>query len=179
MEPEETNEICEKCGAPMIVRTSRFGKFLACSAFPKCRNTKQMAGDNNAPRGGSNGASGESPKQEPEMTDIKCEKCGEPMLIRQGRFGKFLACSGFPKCKNTKPLDQDTGIGCPQCGKGKIVAKKTKSRKTFYACDQYPKCKFALWARPTGEKCPKCGSLMINGGKGGEVCSNKECGNGE
>ncbi|NMC51534.1 DNA topoisomerase I, partial [Candidatus Kuenenbacteria bacterium] len=91
------------------------------------------------------------------------------------RFGKFLACSAFPKCKNTKPLDQDTGIACPNCGKGKIVAKKTKSRKTFYACDQYPKCKFALWARPSGNKCPKCGSLMINAGNNEEKCSNNDC----
>ncbi|HOZ36368.1 MAG TPA: type I DNA topoisomerase [bacterium] len=175
MEAEETGELCEKCGSPMVMRTSRFGKFLACSAFPKCRNTKQVAGNNQAPGGGNKITSEGMPKPEPEMTDIKCEKCGAPMLIRQGRFGKFLACSAFPKCKNTKPLDQDTGVDCPQCGKGKIVAKKTKTKKTFYACDQYPKCKFALWARPSGNKCPKCGSLMINAGNNEEKCSNKDC----
>ena len=97
------------------------------------------------------------------------------MLIRQGKFGKFYACSGFPKCKNTKALDQDTGVDCPACKKGKIVAKKTKSRKTFYACDQYPDCKYALWSRPTGEKCEKCKSLMVNAGQGEDKCSNKEC----
>ena len=178
LEPKQTDEACEKCGQPMLIRTSRFGKFLACSGFPNCRNTKQLGNDNgnNGADGQPKGESGEEKQRtEPEMTDIKCEKCGAPMLIRQGRFGKFLACSGFPKCRNTKPLDQDTGIVCPACGKGKIVARKTKTRKTFYACDQYPKCKFALWARPSGNKCPKCGRLMINAGEGTEKCSNKEC----
>jgi len=98
------------------------------------------------------------------------------MLIRQGRFGQFYACSAFPKCKNTKALDQDTGVLCPQCNKGKIVIKKTKSKKTFYACDQYPQCRFALWSRPTGKKCEKCGSPIINAGKNEEKCSNKDCG---
>ncbi len=169
---ETTDEICDKCGKPMTVKTSRYGKFLACTGFPECRNTKQLGGNNDNNKNNDNTTEN---KPEPEITDLKCEKCGKPMLIRQGRYGKFYACSGFPKCKNTKALDQDTGITCPQCGKGKIVAKKTKSRKTFYACDQYPKCKFALWSRPTGDKCPKCGSLMINAGNDEVKCSNKEC----
>jgi len=167
---ETTDEKCDKCGKPMVVKASRYGKFLACTGFPDCRNTKQLGNGDNV---GSNGEQGNKP--EPEKTDLKCEKCGEPMLIRQGRFGKFYACSGFPKCKNTKALDQDTGVDCPQCKKGKIVAKKTKTRKTFYACDQYPKCKFALWSRPTGDKCEKCGSLLINAGNDETKCSNKDC----
>ena len=169
---EKTDERCEKCGQSMVIKPSRYGKFLACTGFPNCRNTKQINEDGvkkESPYGG-------SPEgREPEMTDLKCEKCGAKMLIRQGKFGKFYACSAFPKCRNTKALDQDTGVVCPQCGHGKIVAKKTKSRKTFYACDQYPNCKFALWSRPTGEKCEKCGSLMVNAGKGEAKCSNKEC----
>ena len=165
---EASDEKCEKCGKDMVIKTSRYGKFLACTGFPNCRNTKQI-----------NSESGQveknKPREEPEKTDLKCEKCGEPMLIRQGKFGKFYACSGFPKCRNTKALDQDTGVECPKCGKGKIVAKKTKSRKTFYACDQYPACKFAVWSRPTGEKCKKCKSLMVNAGKDESKCSNKDC----
>lgn len=166
---EETDEVCEKCGKEMVIKTSRYGKFLACTGFPDCRSTKQLGepGDKGDGKG--------EKKVEPEMTDIKCEKCGERMLIRQGKFGKFYACSGFPKCRNTKALDQDTGVECPKCSKGKMVAKKTKSRKTFYACDQYPKCKYALWSRPSGEKCEKCQSLMVNAGQGEDKCSNKEC----
>lgn len=165
---EKTDEVCEKCGKPMIIKMSRYGKFLACTGFPDCRNTKSLD---------ENGQVVEETKEEKadEKTDIKCEKCGSEMIIKTGRFGRFLACSAYPKCKNTKALDQDTGVKCPQCGKGSIVAKKTKSRKTFYACDQYPKCRFALWAKPTGKKCEKCGSLMVNAGEGKEKCSNKEC----
>lgn len=173
---ETSDEICEKCGKPMAVKTSRYGKFLACTGFPTCRNTKKINYEGEHNNEAKDGAPQEVTAAEPEMTDIKCEKCGAKLLIRQGRFGKFYACSAFPKCKNTKALDQDTGVECPQCGQGKIVAKKTRARKTFYACDQYPKCKFALWSRPTGEKCPTCGSLMVNAGNNESKCSNKECG---
>ncbi|MFH1899894.1 MAG: type I DNA topoisomerase [Patescibacteria group bacterium] len=168
---EKTDEKCDKCGKPMIIKTSRYGKFLACTGFPDCKNTKSVDNDND--RG--NGKPGDNGKTEPIETALKCEKCGAPMLIRHGKFGKFYACSAFPKCKNTKALDQDTGVNCPKCKKGKIVAKKTKSRKTFYACDQYPDCKFAIWSRPTGDKCKKCGSLLINAGKDETKCSNKDC----
>lgn len=170
---EKTDELCEKCGQPLVIKTSRYGKFFACSGFPNCRNTKKLNGDGQIEK--STGKDSAPGGEEPEMTDIKCDKCGSPMLIREGKFGKFYACSAFPKCRNTKALDQDTGVACPNCNKGKLVAKKTRSRKTFYACDQYPQCKFALWSRPTGEKCPKCGSLMVNAGKGEAKCSNKEC----
>ena len=170
---EKTDKLCEKCGKPMVIKTSRYGKFFACTGFPNCRNTKKLNGDGQ--RDKSADTKSASIKKEPEMTDIKCEKCGAPLIIRQGRFGKFYACSAFPKCRNTKALDQDTGVACPNCRQGKLVAKKTKSRKTFYACDQYPQCKFALWSRPTGEKCSKCGSLLVNAGKGEAKCSNKEC----
>lgn len=166
---ESSDEICDKCGRPMIIKTSRYGRFLACSGFPNCRNTKSLDEKGQAVDKAAHSSA------QPQLTDLKCDKCGSPMLIRQGRFGKFYACSNFPKCKNTKPLDQDTGITCPQCGQGTIVAKKTKTRRTFYACSNYPQCKFALWAKPTGEKCPQCGSLLINAGKGKVKCSNQDC----
>ncbi len=107
-------------------------------------------------------------------TDEICEKCGEPMVIRLGRFGEFLACSGFPKCKNTKTIEKSTGIICPKCNKGEIVQKRTKRKKLFYGCNQFPSCDFALWQKPTGEKCPQCGSLLIE--ERGVTCANKECG---
>ena len=106
-----------------------------------------------------------------EETDKKCPECQAPIIIRIGRFGKFYACSGFPKCKYTEPLEKSTlGIKCPKCAKGEIVEKRTKKRKIFYACNKFPKCDFALWDKPTGEKCDKCGSLIVETKKG-KKCS--------
>jgi DNA topoisomerase-1 len=102
-------------------------------------------------------------------------------VIKLGRFGKFMACSNFPKCKNTKPIDTSIGVICPKCGslpagrQGNIIERKTKTRKTFYGCSNYPKCDFAVWDRPTGEKCPKCGSLLVKNRFNKVKCSNKEC----
>jgi len=110
-----------------------------------------------------------------EKTNKKCPKCGSPLVIRLGRFGRFYACSSFPKCKYTEPLEKKTlGIKCPKCKKGEIVEKKTKNKKIFYGCNRFPKCDFALWDKPTGEKCSKCGSLMVEK-YGGVKCSNKDC----
>lgn len=105
-----------------------------------------------------------------------CPKCKAPLLIRIGKYGQFYACSRFPKCKYTESLEKNSwGIKCPKCKKGKIVEKRTRKRKIFYGCDQYPECDFALWDKPTGKKCEKCGSLLVENKKGEEKCSNKEC----
>ncbi len=109
-------------------------------------------------------------------TEKTCPKCGAPLLIRLGKYGKFYACSKFPKCRYTKSLEENTlGINCPKCKKGKITEKRTKKGKIFYGCDQFPKCGFALWDKPTGEKCPKCKSLLIETKRKQIKCSNKEC----
>jgi len=110
-----------------------------------------------------------------EKSDEICEKCGAPMVIKTGRFGKFLACSKYPECKTTKPLEQPLGVKCPQCADGQIIERKTRKGKTFYSCNQWPKCKFALWYKPTGEKCPKCDSLLVETRGRNIKCSNKEC----
>ena len=110
-----------------------------------------------------------------EPTDKKCPKCGQPIIIKLGRFGKFYACSGFPECKYTEPIINSTGVVCPKCGQGEIVERKTRKGKIFYSCSQYPKCDFALWDKPTGEKCPKCGSLLVQTKNDKVKCSNKEC----
>ncbi len=115
-----------------------------------------------------------------EQTDEKCPKCGEPLVIKMGRFGKFLACTGFPKCRYTKSLTDSSGnnhekidIPCPKCD-GEIVKKRTRKGKFFYGCSNWPKCDFAVWDEPTDEKCPKCKSIMVK--KGDQIkCSNKEC----
>jgi len=112
-----------------------------------------------------------------EKSNEICEKCGSPMVIKTGRFGKFLACSNYPQCKNTKSitaLEQSLSVKCPECQKGEIVERRTKRGKIFFACNQWPKCKFALWDKPTGEKCPKCNSLLVEV-RGKIKCSNKNC----
>ena len=116
-----------------------------------------------------------------EKSDQICEKCGAPMIIKLGRFGKFLACSGFPKCKNAKPIVISSGVKCPECAglpvgkQGEIIERKTRRGKIFYSCSRYPQCKFALWDMPTGEKCPKCDSLLVKNRFNKVKCSNKEC----
>ncbi|PIS42366.1 MAG: type I DNA topoisomerase [Candidatus Kerfeldbacteria bacterium CG08_land_8_20_14_0_20_40_16] len=158
---EATEEVCEKCGKPMVIKLGRFGKFLACTGFPDCKNTKPL-----------NGA-GEPEK--PELTDEKCDLCGAPMQIKQSRYGKFLGCSKYPECKGIKGIEKTTGVKCPQCGKGDIVEKRSKRGKTFYSCNQYPNCKFALWSKPTGEKCPDCENLLVYGKGNTSYCSNTGC----
>jgi DNA topoisomerase-1 len=177
--PEEKSDVlCDKCGEPMIIKTGRYGKFYACSGYPKCKNIKSM--DKNK-----DGKIDEKDEKiEAAMEALKekykdqvCEKCGSPMIIRNGRFGMFLACSGYPKCKNIKNMEENkvgTGITCPACGKGEIVQKRSK-RGVFYACNNYPECKNAYSTKPVNEKCPDCGALLMEGKNGGLKCSSKEC----
>jgi len=115
------------------------------------------------------GESIERVKIEPEMTDELCEKCGRPMLIRMGRFGKFMGCSGFPECRNAKPLLKKIGVACPECA-AELVERQTKQRRTFYGCSRYPECKWTSWQRPVPEPCLKCGGLQVEAGKGGPRC---------
>lgn len=159
---ETTDQICEKCGKPMVIKMGRFGRFLACTGFPECRNTKQL--ENGAPA-----------KASPVPTDQICESCGAPMVQKVGRFGPFLSCSRYPECKAIKSITVSTGVKCPKCKDGDIIERRSKRGRTFYGCSQYPKCDFALWNKPTGDKCPSCGSLLVSGAKGVVRCSNKEC----
>ena len=115
-------------------------------------------------------------EKEVVLSDEICELCGKPMAIKEGRFGKFLACSGYPECKNTKPIVKSTGIKCPECGKD-IIEKKSRKGRVFYGCSGYPKCIVSYWDKPTGTFCPKCGSMIVEGkGKNKtRKCSNQEC----
>ena len=166
-----TETMCEKCGLPMVIRWGRHGRFLACTGFPECKNTKPLKAE----------GSGESPEAAEniqQQTDKLCEKCGSPMVIKSGRYGKFIACSKYPECKNAKPLS--TGIKCPSDG-GDIAERRSKRGKQFWSCTNYPKCKFASWYKPVLKKCPKCGAefLFEKRLKGGGVtlfCHKKECG---
>ncbi len=105
-----------------------------------------------------------------------CPKCGSQLLVRLGKYGKFYACSKFPKCRHTQSLEENVlGIKCPKCKKGEVTEKRTKKNKIFYGCNQFPKCDFALWDKPTGKACPKCKSLLAKTKRGQTKCSNKEC----
>jgi len=171
MPEEKSEEKCDKCGAEMIIKTGRYGKFLACSSYPECKNIKGMNKDGKAEE-----KSEDIKKLEKKYNGQICEKCNSEMMIKNGRFGPFLACSGYPKCKNIKSIEENnnsTGVKCPKCSKGEIVQKRSK-RGTFYACDQYPDCKTAFFGKPTGEKCPECDTLLIEV-KNEVKCSNKDC----
>ena len=116
----------------------------------------------------------ETVKIEDEVTDVVCEECGRNMVIKYGPHGKFLACPGFPECRNTKPYLEKIGVACPKCGKD-IVLRKTKKGRRYYGCEDNPECDFMSWQRPSEEKCPKCGSYMVE--KGNKlVCGNEQCG---
>ncbi len=147
-----TDQICEKCGSAMVIKWGRHGRFMACSGFPDCKNTKPLKSEN--------AELSEQKIQSAEVvqTDEKCEKCGSPMVLKSGRFGKFLACSNYPKCKTTKPIG--TGVKCPE-DDGELVERRTKKGKIFFSCSKYPSCKFASWYRPVSKKCPECGAGIL------------------
>jgi DNA topoisomerase-1 len=159
---EATDEVCAKCGKPMIVKVGRFGKFLACTGYPECKSTKPFGTEEKAMAAA-------------EPTDQICEKCGSPMMHRMGRFGPFLGCSNYPTCKNIKSIDIKLNLKCPKCKEGDVVEKRSKRRKIFYGCNRYPECDFAVWEKPTGEACPTCSQPLVFAAKGAIKCSNKEC----
>jgi DNA topoisomerase I len=143
-EVEETDEVCEKCDKPMIIKWGRFGKFLACSAYPDCKNARDIK---------KSGSEGEP--ETPDEVEGECDKCNSPLIIKRGRFGKFIACSTYPDCKFTKPIG--LGIACPEEGcKGEIAPRRTKKGRTFYGCTKYPECSFTSWDKPKAEPCPEC-----------------------
>ena len=162
---EETDIICELCGSKMVIKNGRFGKFAACPNYPTCKNTKTLTEDGKKPV-----------LKRDEAVDFKCELCGADMVVRQGKFGDFYACSNYPRCKNTKAKDTKLDLNCPICG-SEIVTKFTKSKKQFYSCSAFPKCKFSTWDIPTEKKCPECSSMLLNKkNKNYLYCSNEKCG---
>ncbi|HVN68017.1 MAG TPA: topoisomerase DNA-binding C4 zinc finger domain-containing protein, partial [Candidatus Sulfotelmatobacter sp.] len=131
-------ELCPSCRNKLMIREGRYGKFIACSTYPKCKFTKNL------------------PEEEAKAKAIQavCEKCGKPMTLKHGRFGEFLACSGYPACRNIKPVLKTLGVKCPKCG-GELAERRTKKGKLFYGCSNYPKCDFATWQKPTEESLKK------------------------
>jgi DNA topoisomerase-1 len=143
---EVTEEICEKCGRHMVIKWGRRGRFLACSGFPECRNSKSL--------------------EPPQESGKKCPKCGQDLLIKEGRFGRFLGCSNYPSCRHVEPVG--TGVACPEpeCG-GELVERSSKKGR-FYSCSRYPDCKYRLKSKPEPIPCEECGHPFMThtGGSG-------------
>ena len=148
----------------MIIKNGRYGKFAACPNYPACKNTKQL----NKPA--------QNDTEKPlEIAPFKCELCGSDMVLRQGRYGTFYACSRYPECKFTKQKVKSLGVSCPKCGKD-IVMKHGKNKSVFYSCSGYPDCDFSSWDLPLNEKCPKCGGMLyFKKGRSLIVCKTEGC----
>ncbi|MCB5278356.1 MAG: type I DNA topoisomerase [Candidatus Cloacimonetes bacterium] len=144
---QDTGIICDLCKVgKMVVKRSRSGEFLACDQFPKCKNSKNFTRDEK----------GNIQITEPVTLDEKCPKCGSPLMERTGKFGAFIACSNYPKCKYARP--KTTGIACPECKIGEVVARRSKKGSPFYACSRYPECKWISNDKPVAQKCSHCGN---------------------
>jgi len=160
----ETDETCELCGKKMVIRNGKFGRFIACSGYPECKNTRGIDEVGNGEKG----------------INIKCRECGSPMVVKRNKAGQqFLACSDYPTCRHTEPMT--TGVRCPEEGcEGTLVERKSKKGRSFYACNRYPSCRFLMWEEPYEESCPVCGTrvLRIKRTPNGTVqllCRNKRC----
>jgi DNA topoisomerase I len=167
---EPTDITCEKCGKhKLVIKWGRMGEFLACPGYPECRNTMNFRreGERIVPV-----------KEEEVATDEKCPACGSPMVVKRGRFGRFLACSRYPECKTSRPMS--IGVTCPKgCG-GYISERRSRRGRSFYGCSSYPACDFLSWDRPRNEKCPQCGGAWLvekYSKRDGPYlgCPNKEC----
>ncbi len=145
---EPTGRSCPECGSELLLRSGRYGDFIACGNFPKCRYTEAIESEK------------EGGRPEPQTTDETCEKCGAPMVVKSGRRGSFLACSGYPRCKNTRSLEKprEIEVPCPECG-GKLMERNSRRGK-FFGCANYPECTFISKFEPTERKCSECGYPM-------------------
>jgi DNA topoisomerase-1 len=166
------DETCEKCGGRLTVKWGRHGKFIACSNYPACRNTKPLNRD----------AEGRITVQPEEEAVGACETCGSPLRVKYSRFGKFLACSRYPECKFTKSINKEIGMPCPKPGcTGQVIERRSRRGRMFYGCSKYPECQFVSWNKPVAEACPQCGHPYLvekYGKKTGtlRVCPQEQCG---
>ncbi len=168
---DEEVEPCENCGKPMAVKRGRFGQFLACTGYPECKTTRKLIATK---QGGLRAA---KPDQ---ILDEKCPRCSSNLVIKQGRYGEFTACTNYPECKYVK--HKTTGVKCPKDADkgGEVVERKSKRGKIFFGCSNYPDCDFVLWNRPIVEACPSCGAPFlvekITKRHGRQVlCNNGDC----
>ncbi len=173
---EELDEDCPKCGQhKLMIKFGRRGRFIACHGYPECDYTRNV-----------NETAEEAAKAAEEPTEVEgrtCPKCESTLVYKRGRFGKFIGCSNYPKCKHIEPLEKpkDTEIDCPKCGKGHLIERKSRFGKLFYSCETYPDCDYAVWNPPVKEPCPQCNwpllTIKTTKRRGTEkVCPQKECG---
>ena len=163
---EESDTVCEACGARMIVKSGRFGKFLACPNYPECKSTKALDRDGNPQ---------DTARESAESAGFKCELCGSEMVVRNGKFGTFYACSNYPTCRFTKQKVTETGVKCPSCGCN-IVARHGKGKMLFYSCEKYPECDFSSWDMPLSESCPDCGGMLFyRKSRKSVICKTRGC----
>ena len=163
--PEESDVLCEKCGKRMVYKTGRFGRFLACPAYPECKSTLALD---------KNGNPLKKKTEDMQVADFKCELCGGDMVLRTGRYGSFYACANYPTCKFTKQKVNELGVDCPKCA-AKIITKFGKG-KLFYSCERFPDCDFSTWDLPLAERCPECGDMLLyKKVKKSVYCRNKAC----
>lgn len=170
---EETGKTCPKCEKPVVIRLGKKGRFIGCTGFPECDYTANLDGEEQAP-----------PAEPVEVTDRVCPTCSGKLFIREGKYGKFIGCSQYPKCKFIESMEkpEDTGIKCPQCLQANLTQKKSRRYgKIFYGCSRYPECNYAIWNPPINEPCPKCDWPLLTlketkrWGKE-KACPQKECG---
>ncbi|MDR0426035.1 MAG: type I DNA topoisomerase [Clostridiales bacterium] len=175
---EKSDVVCESCGRQMVVKQGKYGKFLACPGFPKCKNTKNLDENGNVVE--REAAMSARPTED---SGAVCEKCGKPMVYKEGRYGRFLACSGYPQCKNIKNPQDEPGASfgnCPLCGKP--IKRITTRKSVFYGCTGYPDCGFTAFNPVSAQKCAKCGGYMTEKPSGNTkelICGNKDCGHRE
>ncbi|KZE34850.1 type I DNA topoisomerase [Crenobacter luteus] len=170
---ESLDEACPKCSKPLQIKFGKRGRFIACTGYPDCDYTRNI------------GETAESAAaDEPTVVEGRsCPECGGELHIKKGRYGKFIGCANYPKCKHIEPLEKprDTGVACPECKTGSLIERKSRYGKLFYSCNTYPKCKYATWNPPVAEPCPKCHwpilTIKTTKRRGTEkVCPQKECG---
>lgn len=166
VEAERSDVICEKCGSNMVYKNGRFGRFLACPNYPSCKNTRNLDKDGNI---------SVATHELPVSAGFSCEICGSDMLVRNGRYGMFYACSNYPTCTFTKQKITNTGVNCPNCS-SKIIAKHGRGKMLFYSCERYPECDFSTWDMPLNEKCPECGGMLYyRKSRKSVICKSRNC----
>lgn len=169
---ELIDEHCPLCGKPLSIRLGKRDRFIGCTGFPDCNYTRAVE------------EKVETASQDAELVEGRqCPECGNALKIKHGRFGKFIGCSGYPKCKHIESLNKpaDTGVECPECKQGKVVKRKSRRGKIFFSCSRYPDCKYALWNEPIDQACPKCAwpilTIKKTKKRGTEwVCPRQTCG---
>lgn len=147
---EPIDENCPECNSGLVVKLGRRGKFIACTGYPECSYTRNLDGEDN--------------KEGAEIVEGRvCPECSSDLIVRNGKFGKFIGCSAYPDCRYLEPLNKpkNTGVTCPECKIGQILERKSRRGKTFFSCDRYPDCGYAIWNPPLNESCPSCGHPIL------------------